>query len=1122
MARDVGEWLDGLGLGEHAEAFARNKLELDHLPDLSEDDLKDLGVAAMGDRKTLLRAIAAIAEPTDGKAEGEAVRTKPASRRAAEAERRQLTVMFVDLVGSTALSRALDPEDLREVMRRYQDAVAGSVGRYEGYVAKFLGDGVLAYFGWPQAHEEQADRAVRAGLETIAAVGAVTIAGGEGLAARVGIATGLVVIGDMVGEATAESGAVIGETPNLAARLQDAAAPGTVVVGQATRRLIGAAFELQDLGAQALKGFSEPMPVWQVVRERPTESRFDAAHAGGLTTFIGREHEFGLLSDRWRQAKSGEGQVVLISGEAGIGKSRITNMLRKQVSDEPHARLHLQCSPYYTSTAFYPFIGQLERAAAFEPDDSPSTRLDKLERLLGRSTDAVGDVAPLFAALLSVPAGERYPPLGLPPERQKALTLAALTDQMLGLAARQPVLVMFEDAHWIDPTSLEALERIVDRADGVRVLVVITHRPEFVPPWRGHSHVTALTLNRLSREQSAGLVATMTGDKALPDEVLDQIVAKTDGVPLFVEELTKTVLESGLLRDAGDRYELSGPLPPLAIPSTLQDSLMARLDRLAPVKEIAQIGAVIGREFGHRLLAAVSPLGDNELHAALAQLVEAELIFRRGAGQDASYIFKHALVQDAAYTSLLMSTRQALHKRLAEALKRDFADAVESEPETLARHFTAAGLNADAATYWLKAGSRAAQTSANAEAMEHFNKGIDLTLLLPESPERDARERDLWITKLNPLFAAKGYSTPEAAEAIARALELCRRTGDTTRIFPVLYGRFGYHYVIGEIDQCRVLTKEFLQLVLQQESPIPRAVGHRIFGTTALVNGDTAAACTHLEKALAVFDSEADGALAFDYGQDVGAAIYAYLALSQCLLGRPDQAAASGRAAIARARQAEHANSLGYTLWHAGAWLCWLLDDRTGLIDSVEQLVAHCDEHDLPVWRATLKMFRARTLMQAGSPEAGLAELDTAKTDLAAIQFGLFAPTLHLFRAEMLQSIGSTDDAARQIDEALIVTQASGETWLEPELHRLRGRLHKGVGKDSDAELEFSTALDIARRHGAKWFELRAATDLAGHFRDRGEISRAREILAPVHGWFTEGFDTPDLKAAKRLLGELA
>ena len=614
------------------------------------------------------------------------------------AERRQLTLVFVDLVGSTALAARLDPEDTREVVAAYQRAVAAELARYEGHVAKFLGDGVLAYFGWPAAHEDDAERAVRAGLAALSAVAGITPADGTRLAARVGIATGLVVVGDLIGEGSAREEAVVGETPNLAARLQALAEPGTVVIAERTRQLVGGLFELADLGSHAVKGLAEPVRAWRVVGEGVAESRFDARQAGAATLLVGREHELGLLLDRWARAKDGEGQVVLLSGEAGIGKSRLVRALRERLAGEPHTWLGQFCSPYHANTALHPVIGLLERAAGLRREDPTAVQLDKLEAMLGRAVDDAGEAAPVLADLLGIPAAERYPSLDLSPQQRKERTFQVLLDQLAGLAAQGPVLALYEDVHWADATTLELIGRVAERVQPLPVLALVTSRPGFAPAWAGHGHTTLLSLSRLGRQEGGAMIGRVAG-KALPPEVLAQVLARTDGVPLFVEELTRAVLESGLLRDEGDRYALAGPLPPLAIPSTLQDSLMARLDRLAPVKEVAQVAAVIGREFAFDLLEAVVPPG-GDLRAALDQLVAAELVFRRG---EAAYAFKHALVRDAAYESLLRGRRQQLHGRIAAALEERFPDVAAAQPELLAQHYAGAGLAEQATCYWLTA-----------------------------------------------------------------------------------------------------------------------------------------------------------------------------------------------------------------------------------------------------------------------------------------------------------------------------------------------------------------------------------------------------------------------------------
>jgi class 3 adenylate cyclase len=638
---DVAAWLHGLGLGRYEQAFRENEIDWDALPKLTAEDLKDLGVVLGGHRRKFLEAIVALGGALPVAAATVASRDVPAP---VDAERRQLTVMFCDLVGSTALSSRLDPEDLREVIAAYHHAVAEIVARFDGFVAKYMGDGVLVYFGYPRAHEDDAERAVRAGLGVIDAIGRLDVKSVK-LLARVGIATGLVVVGDLIGEGSAQEQSVVGETPNLAARLQALAEPDAVVIAAGTRRLVGDLFEYRDLGAVEVKGIADPVPAWQVLRPSVVASRFEALRGSALTRLVGRDEEIDLLLRRWARAKAGDGQIVLISGEPGIGKSRITAALAERLQAEPHLRLRYFCSPHHQDSALFPFIDQLGRTAGFARDDTPATRLEKLEAVLALAAPPDEDVA-LLADLLSLPASERHPLPNLSPQRKKERTLEALIHQLEGLARQQPVVMVFEDAHWIDPTSCELLDLLVERVHRLPVLLIVTFRPEFQPPWTGQSQVTMLALNRLDRHDRTVLVEQIAGGKALPADVIDQIVDRTDGVPLFVEELTKSVLESGV--------------PLLGIPTTLHESLMARLDRLASVRLVAQIGAAIGREFPYPLLYAVSRLPAEELQAGLARLVASALVSQRGTPPDAVYTFKHALVQDAAHGSLLRSTRQQL------------------------------------------------------------------------------------------------------------------------------------------------------------------------------------------------------------------------------------------------------------------------------------------------------------------------------------------------------------------------------------------------------------------------------------------------------------------------------
>ena len=778
---DVAGWLRGLGLERYEQAFRDNDIDTGLLPRLTADDLIAIGVTSVGHRRRLLDAIASLTTTTTPSEEMTSVPQAASGRPTVDAERRQLTVMFVDLIDSTALSTRLDPEDLREMIGSYHRWVADTISRFDGFVAKYMGDGVLVYFGYPQAHEDDAERAVRAGLALIQTVGSLGNATVERLQLRIGIATGPVIVGDLIGRGEAQERGVVGETPNLAARLQAIAEPNTVVIALSTRRLLGNLFEYHDLGAIAAKGFNEPVHAFEVLRESGVESRFEAFHSSALTPLVGREEEIELLLRRWARAKNGEGQVVLLSGEPGIGKSRIAAATMERLQGELHTRLRYFCSPHHQASALYPFISQLEHAAGFERDDAPERKLDRLEALLAQANRNVARDAALLADLLSIPSGSRYPSLDLSPQKRKEETLTAMLAQLDGLAARLPVLMIFEDAHWIDPTSLELLERIIDRIQSLPVLLIVTARPEFAPPWTGRPQVTMHPLNRLTRREGVAVIERLAGGPSLPKEIVDQIVARTDGVPLFIEELTKAILESDELQSERDSYGLTASLRPLSIPTTLNASLMARLDRLAPVRNIAEIGAAIGREFSHELIAAVSELPEDELRDALGQLVASELIYRRGTPPDAVYTFKHALVQEAAYSTLLRGARQQLHARIATIVPERFPEIAVTQPELLAHHCAEGGLAEAAIDYWFAAGERALHTSANVEAIRHLSQGIQLLRSLPETPERKWKELRFQTTLGPALLATRGWAAAEAEQAYSRAEELCRDLGDSRR-----------------------------------------------------------------------------------------------------------------------------------------------------------------------------------------------------------------------------------------------------------------------------------------------------------------------------------------------------
>jgi class 3 adenylate cyclase len=868
-------------LGQYEPTFRDNDIDAGLLPTLTADDLRELGITSLGHRKRLLAAISMLTEPADlqpSPAPPLVPTPLPASP-VPQAERRQLTVVFVDLVGSTALSARLDPEELRAIMRSYQDACADAITRFGGHVAKFLGNGILAYFGWPVAYEDAAERAVRAGLEIVDAVPYLVTSVDEPLSARIGVATGLAVVGDLLGAGAAREEAVVGEVPNLAARLQQLAEPGTVVVADGTRRLVGGMFELADLGAHDLKGFVAPVPAWRVLGPGRTAGRFEAREAvAGLAPLVGRKGELALLLHRWGLARGGEGQAVLLSGEPGIGKSRLVHALRDQLAAEAHTVLRYQGSPYHANTALHPVIEQLERAAGFGREDAAAARLAKLEALLNEGTVDVAQAVPLVADLLSIPTKGHYPPLELTPQRQKELTFAALLDHLVGLAALRPVLVALEDAHWLDPTTLELFGLVVDRIRDLPALVVITFRPEFVPPWTGRAHVAALALSRLGRRQSAAMVGRVAGGRALPATVVDEIVAKTDGVPLFVEELTRAVLESGLVRGDTDREAVVGSPLVLAISDTLQDSLMARLDRLAPVKEVAQIAACIGREFPYELLAAVAPLRQDQLDPALAKLACAELIFRRGTPPEATYTFKHALVQDAAYQSLLKSRRQQLHARISRVFEERFPETAETQPEVAARHCNEAGLIPRAVRYWHKAGRQAVARSALREAVAHLSAGLDALKAMPGSAERDRQELELQVTLGVALLAVRGQAAPDTGQAYARARRLAEQLGDTPQLLQVLYGQSAHHTTRADFRAGGEAAATLLRLAREAGDEAGLATGHRMTGVTSVALGEFIAARTHLEAAIEVPGASDHPDAAWLYAMDPWVTVWGWLA----------------------------------------------------------------------------------------------------------------------------------------------------------------------------------------------------------------------------------------------------
>jgi len=1123
---DIGGWLRGLGLGQYEAAFRENEIDPEVLPKLTSEDLREIGVVVIGHRRKLL---AAIGELTAASAPALAIAEPPPSTPAGDAaERRQLTVMFCDLVGSTAMSARLDPEDMHGIIGAYHKCCGGLIASNGGFVAKYMGDGVLAYFGYPQAHEDDAERAVQAGLSIVEAAPKLETAAGSPLHVRVGIATGIVVVGDLLGSGEAQERGIVGDTPNLAARLQGIAEPDSVVIAEGTRKLLGNLFELEDLGAKDLKGIAAPVRAWVALRASSVEGRFEALHESGLTDLVGREEELELLLRRWTRAKAGEGQVVLLSGEAGIGKSRLTAALMERLAAEPHTRLRYFCSPQHENSALSPIIGQLERAAGLRRDDSPTTKLDRLDALLALSVTSRED-AGLIAEMLSLPNDGRYPALQFAPQQRRQKTLGALISQIHALARSNPVLMIFEDAHWADPTSLEVFGRLIDRVQTLRVLLFVTHRPEFVPPWVGSPHVTALTLNRLTQHQVIALIDRVVGNKQLPTDVRKDIVERADGIPLFVEEMTKAVLEADG-EGAVTRIIAAVPSPALAVPASLHASLMARLDRLGEAKEVAQVGAAIGREFSHALLAAVAQGPGSKLETALGRLIQAGLLFRQGAPPQATYLFKHALVQDAAYGTLLREPRRALHARIAEALESQFADIVESQPELLARHCTEAGLIEKAAGLWGKAGQRSLARSALIEAEAQLTRALALMAALPSTPVLRREEIKFQVGAVNALMNTKGFAAHETIASIEQARVLIERaealgepSEDPLLLFTVLYGFWAASFIAFSGDATRELAARFLAVAEKQGATIPRMIGHRLMGSSLACAGALAEGRMHFDQGLALYNSAEHRRLATLFGHDMRVVMLAYRAISSWMLGYPDAALADVEHGLNYARAIDHAPSLMHVLtWTSTVHI---LSGNYAAADArSNELIALAEEKGAAFWKATGMIGRGWLFAATGKTSDAVHILTAGLTALRSTGATVGMPLFLSHLAGAHADVGSLDDAKRRIAEAMTAVETSGERWCEAEIHRMAGEIAlMSPGRDTaNAEAYFKCALEIAHAQQARSWELRAATSMARLWRDQGKRSQARDLLAPVYGRFTEGFDTLDLKEAKGLLDQLA
>ena len=1104
-------WLQSLGLEEHAPAFVAQGVEFELLPQIGDADLKELGVTLLGHRKRLLLAIAALAA---GPAPAALVLA------AREAERRQLTVMFCDLVGSTQLSGRLDPEDLQGLIRSYHETVAAAVTPYEGHVAQLLGDGCLIYFGYPRAHEDDAERAVRSALGVLRAVAALRPQGEARLQTRIGIATGLVVVGEIGSGTAAAEQTASGETPNLAARLQAHAAPGEIVLSDETRRLLGASFEIESTGQLQLKGFKAPLEAWRVIGERSVGSRFEAQHESGLIDFVGRGSEVSLLLDRWSLARDGEGQVVLLSGEAGIGKSRISQTLRDRLAGERHATVLLQCSPYHGGSALYPLVKYFERTTGMAPADSPEQRGEKLLRLIGPEMDLSPQSLGQMLRLMGAPDGGRLPPSGDLTPSEQAQTLQAPAELLLALSRQLPVLLLIEDAHWIDPTTEQLCLLAVELSRNARLLVLVTARPDYVPPWGTPANLTRLTLNRLGQRQCAELVAAVTGGRTLPPEVLAQIIAKTDGIPLFVEELTKTVLQSGLLEETPDGYRLHGALPALAIPSTLQDSLMARLDRLAPAKEVAQVGALIGREFSRRLIEAVLHLTPAKLGEALEDLVRSGLVARRGLAPDELYTFHHALIRDTAYNSLLRSQRVLRHGQIALAIEQVEPDTLATQPELVAYHCQEGGQAAAAQRHWRAAGELASGRFAHREAVAHFRSALALLPALETQAGRDEVELDLQMKLGNLLMQTEGFSSVATVACHSRARELAAAQGQNDKYVQICGGIAASLWAAGRFDEVLGLLSPLANHHPEGLKPMSRVFLSVLMGLSRLSLGA-------LDEARALTDDALHELATMQPGErmDIGGVDPRIVALTQSVSisvnqGMLEHADEGVREALRIADTRDHPPSRSWAMSLA-RWMAYRHGDMEESIRLSQQLLESAERMGFKTRLGSGRILMGRAVVASGRIEEGTRLLQEGFAMWASLGARAGATELASIAADVLVDAGRADNAEAFVRAGEKFQAESAERIFAAELARLRARLWQSVGDQKAAEAGFLQAIAIAEGQGARLFTLRAATDLARLLHGQGRDAEAEIWLRPALDAMPEGLDQRDALRAKATLQAL-
>ena len=1118
---NIEAWLKGLGLERYGKAFEENDVDAGVLGELTAEDLIDLGVTSIGHRRKLLAAIAALlgsGTSTPGLA-GTRPTLSVTAAASGDAERRQLTILFCDLVDSTALSSRLDPEDLRVVIGAYLRCVAETVARFEGFVAKYMGDGVLAYFGYPQAHEDDAERAVRAGLALVEAVPAMRLRLGSELQVRIGIGTGLVVVGDLTGSGEAQERGVVGETPNLAARLQSLAMPGTVLVSEATRRLLGAAFDLEPIGPRALKGIGGEVAAYRILGVSEVTSRFEARQTDASMPIFGRDHELALLRDRWRQASSGHGRCVLVIGEAGIGKSKITRALRDEIGGDGHLSIRYQCSPYASDSPLWPAVQHLSQAAELSADETIGSRLDKLAALLRQGADNAAQDAPLLAALLGIDPGDRYPRLDLTPQQQRARTLQALVDHFTGLSGKQPVLFVVEDAHWIDPTTAELIELVLDRLADCAALVLITARPNCELGLAAHPAVTKVLLDRIERGAGEEIIDRIAERQALPREIVGEILDKADGVPLFIEELARAVLESGRLQGADADHTTGGSVSALAVPSSLHDSLVARLDRLQPIKRVAQAAACIGREFTHELLAAILPEPEAKLRDALDELAGAELIFRRGTLPTASYTFKHALVRDAAYQLLLKGQREQFHQRIAEVLRERFTETIASQPELLALHYTEAGKVELAIEYWRRAGALAVSRSAHREAVAHFGRAIELLRKLPANRQRDERELELTLAFAVPLIALHGFGSTRVEQCAAQAKVLSNKLPDGARRFAAHKVEWNSSLLRRSVPRTVRLARSLMDLADDDQDPAQLAVACRALGYSLFISGELEEASAVLARGVALADEIPDTAFAI-YGEHPSIVCRAYDSQVRSLMGFPETGERLAEAAVEHARSRRHPHSLAWALVVA-AHTYHEQHAPALVVRHAAEAMELSREHRLAQWLAGAEGFKGWAMCRLGDL-AGLDLGEKGLRDWLATGAVLHTTVWRVALAENYLLNGEPAAARAHLGAAIAHCEGYAENYFQTELCRVEAMVSQAEGAPAGVvEQHLAKAVSIASRQRARLLELRSATTLARLWAERGQRQKALDLIAPIYESFREGFATHDLRQAQLLLVQL-